>query len=677
MMPLENIQPSPDNDNIHPPEQLAVFEKILATQGWRRPIVLSRLSRTITRGHGALLAARQAGQAVAPVEWQTYASQEEERADRIADNQLARLASTDEGKLSEILKELKGASFDMALTAVPDDAITRLIEGIKGQANENSSKAAALGNLAQRFGIPPFTVLDARQGYWQDRKRAWIALGIASEQGRGDNLLGMSLQTIVAQALGCGYDEAARIVAEEWRNFARLVQSPLDNGTPAEVTTFEGVALDPFYEAKCVPFLEPGDLLWVVGHRPVAQTPESTPRGNVTVHWHSSEDMSEVASGSVKLFLGASVFLGKGATWEQYEALYRKVYCENAKRVLAENGFLVVIQTDAYEDGGVLAKNQKLPLMLEAEGWRMIDTKVWERRAGDFFQVPFSQVFVFVKDGAKHGRASIKNRDYFQGVWRYPQSKGGELAAYPIAMCKMLLETFTQPGDLVADPFAGTGTILGVAAALNRNAVGYEINEELRNAIAESLEFRDAEQPLCMMPAEAVPPRWITSNSLNLESHVEPESVDLVFSCPPYADLEVYSDMPDDLSAVCDRDGYAKFLEQYREIIRKAVARLKPNRFCVWVVGDVRDKETGRIRGFIPDTIKAFEDAGAAYYNDAILVTALGSLPMRAGKIFTSKRKLGRTHQNVLVFIKGDEDEARTWDKSLMSFGEIEADAEA
>ena len=41
------------------------------------------------------------------------------------------------------------------------------------------------GNLADRFGIPPFSVLNAREGWWQDRKAAWIALGIKSELGRG------------------------------------------------------------------------------------------------------------------------------------------------------------------------------------------------------------------------------------------------------------------------------------------------------------------------------------------------------------------------------------------------------------------------------------------------------------------------------------------------------------
>ena len=45
--------------------------------------------------------------------------------------------------------------------------------------------------LSDRFGVPPFSVLDARQGYWQDRKRAWLAIGIKSELGRGGDLMSL------------------------------------------------------------------------------------------------------------------------------------------------------------------------------------------------------------------------------------------------------------------------------------------------------------------------------------------------------------------------------------------------------------------------------------------------------------------------------------------------------
>jgi hypothetical protein len=94
-------------------------------------------------------------------------------------------------------------------------------------------------------------------------------------------------------------------------------------------------------------------------------------------------------------------------------------------------------------------------------------------------------------------------------------------------------------------------------------------------------------------------------------------------------------------------------VEAYREIIAKAVAMLKTDRFACFVVGEVRDRD-GIYRNFVGDTIAAFEDAGASYYNEAVLITATGSLAIRAGKQFSVSRKLGKTHQNVLVFVKGD-----------------------
>lgn len=140
----------------------------------------------------------------------------------------------------------------------------------------------------------------------------------------------------------------------------------------------------------------------------------------------------------------------------------------------------------------------------------------------------------------------------------------------------------------------------------------------------------------------------------------------MVFSCPPYADLEVYSDDPKDLSTM----KYADFRAVYFEIIKKACDRLKPDSFACFVVGEVRDKK-GNYIDFVGDTVQAFRDAGLHYYNEAILVTAVGSLPIRAGKQFAASRKLGKTHQNVLVFLKGDAK------KAVAACGEVEVPEEA
>jgi hypothetical protein len=70
-------------------------------------------------------------------------------------------------------------------------------------------------------------------------------------------------------------------------------------------------------------------------------------------------------------------------------------------------------------------------------------------------------------------------------------------------------------------------------------------------------------------------------------------------------------------------------------------------------VGDVRDR-AGNYRNLPGETIDAFRDAGMALYNDAVLVTPVGSLPIRINSQFKGSRKLGMTHQRVLVFVKGN-----------------------
>lgn len=115
--------------------------------------------------------------------------------------------------------------------------------------------------------------------------------------------------------------------------------------------------------------------------------------------------------------------------------------------------------------------------------------------------------------------------------------------------------------------------------------------------------------------------------------------------------------------------GLDDFTAAYRSIIAGTVARLRDDRFAVWVVGDVRD-EHGCYVSLPGRTIDAFKAVGARLYNDAILVTAVGSLPIRVGRQFEASRKLGRTHQNILVFIKGDPRRA-TEACGAVEFGEI------
>lgn len=149
-------------------------------------------------------------------------------------------------------------------------------------------------------------------------------------------------------------------------------------------------------------------------------------------------------------------------------------------------------------------------------------------------------------------------------------------------------------------------------------------------------------------PAQ-IPPKWISADAREIKKIAGLLKVDFLFSCPPYHNLERYSDDPRDLSNM----HYVDFIRAYRQIITDSLALLRENRFACFVVGDIRDAK-GFCRNFVGHTVDAFIKAGAKLYNDAILITPGGTLALRADKPFQVSRKLGKGHQNVLVFVKGD-----------------------
>jgi DNA modification methylase len=207
-------------------------------------------------------------------------------------------------------------------------------------------------------------------------------------------------------------------------------------------------------------------------------------------------------------------------------------------------------------------------------------------------------------------------------------------------LCELAYRWFSPPGGVILDPFAG-GSVRGVVAScLGRSYTGVDLSDPQIAANKVQGEV------LCVgYPA----PAWYAGDSAAIRTICPDIRADFLFSCPPYGCLEQYSDDPRDLSTYTA----AKFNAVYTHIIKEALSLLKNDRFACFVVGDYRDKE-GFYCNLPGVTIAAFEAAGARLYNEAILVTAVGSLPIRVSRQFSLGKKLGKTHQNILVFVKGD-----------------------
>ena len=115
---VADLRPNPQNPKRHPAAQLRIYAKIIRESGWRRPIVVSRQSGLIVKGHGAYEAARDVLKVQhVPVDFQDYPSEEAELADLLADNQLAELAENDDAALADLLGDLTG-KIDLELAGI-------------------------------------------------------------------------------------------------------------------------------------------------------------------------------------------------------------------------------------------------------------------------------------------------------------------------------------------------------------------------------------------------------------------------------------------------------------------------------------------------------------------------------------------------------------------------------
>lgn len=227
--------------------------------------------------------------------------------------------------------------------------------------------------------------------------------------------------------------------------------------------------------------------------------------------------------------------------------------------------------------------------------------------------------------------------------------KNGTSVFDPV-LCEVVYKWFAPEAANILDVFAG-GSVRGVVAdKTGHTYTGIDLRQEQIQAnIANATEIGSNLDNI----------NWIAGNSLNVKN-LTSDKYDLFFTCPPYHDLEVYSDEAEDLSNM----DYESFVEMYTEIIVNGMELLENNRFAVVVISDVRDKR-GFYRDLVGVTKNAMNKAGAEFYNDIILLNNIGTAPIRANRSMRT-RKVVRLHQNVLVFYKGD------IDKIKKNFDEIE-----
>lgn len=244
---------------------------------------------------------------------------------------------------------------------------------------------------------------------------------------------------------------------------------------------------------------------------------------------------------------------------------------------------------------------------------------------------------------AKSNTPYINKFDYDPGYKGL--ERNGSISTFDPFLCEILVRWFSREGDKIFDPFAGGHVRGAVSAILGRSYLGVDLNPVQVAANQENwekiMELYDG--------IDFAKPVWVCDDSFNYTEQ-NTTKYNMALTCPPYYNLEIYSDDERDIST-CKT--YEQFLDRYRGIIVGTYNALEDDSFAVIVVEEIR-KPDGLFYGFVPDTIKAFVDAGFSYYNEMILENRIMSLGVRCPKYFEQSRKVGRHHQNCLVFFKGN-----------------------
>jgi ParB-like chromosome segregation protein Spo0J/DNA modification methylase len=350
-------------------------------------------------------------------------------------------------------------------------------------------------------------------------------------------------------------------------------------------------------------------------------------------------DCSDMTETQKKAYIIADNKLALNASWDN------ELLALEFNNLLADNFSLELLGFDQEEIDALLKED------------KYVDTSVSGNLANKFGVPPFS-----ILDTRK-GEWQDRKRKWNSLIGDNGESRQNTLAAkdslvaelndgvsiLDASLAEIVCNWFTKPEYVAFDPFAGDSVFGFVACSLGLNFVGIELREEQAKLNQDRLDKAELSGV------------YKCDTSENMDVYVKDNTIDFVFSCPPYADLEIYSDNPKDLSNM----SHDEFFNIYKTIISKTYKKLKNNRFAVIVISEVRNKH-GEYIGLIPKTIDIMCNAGYHYWNEIILINTAGTLPQRAAKSMNASRKVGRMHQNVLVFYKGDAKNIKT------EFGNVE-----
>ena len=169
LVKIEEVIPHPKNPNTHPQSQIKILAQNIRYHGWRHPIVVSKLSGYIVAGHGRLEAAKELGVSIVPVEYQNFASEDNELAVLVGDNRLAELSSLDLNGLQDIIDGFKASDFDTILAGFEPTDLDALLGEQKPDFGDEKEKELTQSEVTIQAGNYRFRMSQEDFGIWIDK----------------------------------------------------------------------------------------------------------------------------------------------------------------------------------------------------------------------------------------------------------------------------------------------------------------------------------------------------------------------------------------------------------------------------------------------------------------------------------------------------------------------------
>ena len=156
-----------------------------------------------------------------------------------------------------------------------------------------------------------------------------------------------------------------------------------------------------------------------------------------------------------------------------------KGYIENFNPI---NGFVTICITDRRGNGGVITKHKEVIDAFQSIGWEVHSYKIWVKSFNiDLYKLPYQHLITFTQNKRKVSPTKRILEDIFC------IKPSGFKNSMPVEICSRHINCFTELGEVVYDPFLGSGTT-AIACKLNeRRWVGSEINKDIIPIVEERL----------------------------------------------------------------------------------------------------------------------------------------------------------------------------------------------